>query len=70
MDDDRPRSSAPNDFGVAGLLAGESLDRYSVDELDTRVKLLEAEIARVTSHRAAKAAHRNAADALFGSGRA
>ena len=66
MDDDRPRSTAPNDdFGVAGLLAGESLDRYSLAELDIRIALLEAEIARVAQHRTAKAAHRSAADAFF-----
>ena len=60
-DDDRPvrRSDA------AGLLAGESLDSYSLEELDVRVALLEAEIARITSHRQKAAAHMLAAEALF-----
>ncbi len=61
MDDDlpRPRSDA------AGLLASESLDSYSQDELAERIALLEAEIARVRAHRDKASAHRAAADALF-----
>ncbi len=61
MDDDlpRPRSDA------AGLLAKESLDSYSQDELAERIALLEAEIERVRAHRDRASAHRAAADALF-----
>jgi len=65
-DDDRPRP--PSDaarFGAASLLASEKLDAYSLDELDTRITLLENEIARVAAHRNKAAAHKLAADALF-----
>jgi uncharacterized small protein (DUF1192 family) len=65
-DDDRPRpSEAQRNFGAASLLAGESLDSYSRDELDARVALLEAEIARVVAHRGKSDAHRLAAEAFF-----
>lgn len=60
-DDDRPRPRGDS----ASRLAGESLDSYSQDELDARVELLEAEIARVAAHKAKASAHRVAADALF-----
>lgn len=60
-DDDRPKPRGD----AASLLAGESLDSYSLDELDARVSLLEAEIARVTAHRRQAATHRVAAEALF-----
>jgi uncharacterized small protein (DUF1192 family) len=67
-EDDRPRpSGAERQFGAASLLAGESLDPYSRDELDARIALLEAEIARIKTHRDKSDAHRRAADALFGS---
>ena len=56
----RPRGDA------AGRLAGEDLAPYSVAELDERVALLRAEIARVEAHRDRAASHRSAADALFG----
>ena len=62
MDDDLPRSKGD----AASLLAKEDLSPYSVSELEERVSLLEAEIARVRSHRDKSAAHRAAADALFG----
>ncbi len=55
----RPRGDA------ASLLAKESLDTYSQDELMERVAQLEAEIARVKAHHAKAANHRQAADALF-----
>jgi uncharacterized small protein (DUF1192 family) len=65
-DDDRPRPSAATArFGAAAQLAGESLDPYSLDELDQRIEMLEAEIVRVTAHRNKSAAHKLAADALF-----
>lgn len=59
--DDRPRPRGD----AASLLSSESLDSYSREELDTRIALLEAEIARVAAHRDRAAAHRVAADALF-----
>ena len=62
MDDDLPRPKGD----AASLLAKEDLSPYSVDELDERVELLEAEIARVKAHRDKSSAHRAAADALFG----
>ncbi|KZX89649.1 hypothetical protein A3726_24505 [Erythrobacter sp. HI0037] len=63
MDDDaspRPRGDA------ASLLATEDLGAYSQDELKARIALLEAEIVRVEKHRLSAAAHRDAAEALFG----
>ena len=61
-DDDRPRPRGD----AASKLATEDLAPYSKDELEHRIALLEAEIARVESHRLKAAAHRDAADALFG----
>ncbi len=62
MDDDRPIPKGD----AASLLSKEDLAPYSLDELATRIALLEAEIARVDSHRRKAAAHRSAADLLFG----
>lgn len=59
-DPPRPRGDA------ASLLAAEDLAPYSQDKLGARIALLEAEIARVEKHRLLAAAHRDAADALFG----
>jgi len=56
----RPKGDA------ASRLAAEDLGPYSQAELDERIALLEAEIARVTAHRSKAAAHRDAAEALFG----
>ena len=56
----RPRGDA------ASLLATEDLGPYSQNELETRIALLKAEIVRVEKHRLAAAAHRDAAEALFG----
>ena len=65
-EDDRPRLRSPeSSLGAASLLASESLERYSLDELDARVILLEDEIARVKAHKQKSAAHMLAADALF-----
>lgn len=50
---------------AASKLATELLDPYSHDELNARIALLEAEIARVAAHRDKAQAHRKAADALF-----
>lgn len=59
-------SDLPRDKGdAAGKLASEDLAPYSQEELAQRIALLEAEIARVTSHRDKAAAHRRAADAFF-----
>nr|WP_166177781.1 DUF1192 family protein [Altererythrobacter segetis] len=55
----RPRGDA------ASLLAKESLDTYSQDELLERIATLETEIARVKAHHAKAAHHRQAADELF-----
>lgn len=59
--DDLPRPKGD----AASALVREDLAPYSQDELDARVVLLEAEIARVKAHRDKAAAHRSAADALF-----
>jgi uncharacterized small protein (DUF1192 family) len=59
--DDRPRPRGD----AASLLTSESLDSYSLAELDERVAVLEAEIARIKAHRDKAAAHRLAADAFF-----
>lgn len=56
----RPRGDA------ASKLATEDLSPYSQDELAERIARLEAEIARVEKHRLMAAAHRDAAEALFG----
>ena len=61
-EDARPRPKGD----AASLLAGEDLSPYSIDELADRIRLLEDEIARVEKHRLMAAAHRDAADALFG----
>jgi len=61
-EDDRPRPRGD----AASLLMKEDLSPYSQDELSERLALLEAEIERVKSHRDKVAAHRNAAEALFG----
>ena len=65
-DDDRPRRRSSEDkLGAASLLASESLESYSLDELDARIALLETEIARIREHRRKSSAHMAAADALF-----
>ena len=58
----RPKGDA------ASRLATEDLGPYSQAELDERIALLEAEIARVSAHKSKAAAHRAAADALFEKG--
>ena len=60
-EDDLPRRRGD----AADQLSRESLDTYSRDELEARVLLLEAEIARVKAHRDRASAHRVAAEALF-----
>ncbi|MFZ9395376.1 MAG: DUF1192 domain-containing protein [Erythrobacter sp.] len=61
IEDDLPRPKGD----AASKLAGEDLAPYSLEELEQRIALLEAEIARVESHRLKAAAHISAADALF-----
>ena len=61
-DDDRPRPRGD----AASKLATEDLGPYSQDELQERIRLLESEIVRVDKHRLSAAAHRDAAEALFG----
>jgi uncharacterized small protein (DUF1192 family) len=46
-------------------LHGTDLDPLSQDELDGRIAALEAEIARVRTHKGAVSRHRSAADDLF-----
>jgi len=66
MEDDLPRTGGPGDeLGAASRLAGEPLDHYSQDELLERIRLLEAEIARVRTHHARAADQRKLADSLF-----
>jgi len=60
-DEDRPRPLGD----AASRLAAEDLAPYSQAELDDRIALLEAEIARVRSHRDRVADHMAAANALF-----
>ncbi len=61
IEDDLPRPKGD----AASKLAAEDLSPYSLEELEQRIVLLEAEIARVESHRLKAAAHISAADALF-----
>jgi uncharacterized small protein (DUF1192 family) len=61
MDEDLPRPRGD----AASLLSKESLDPYSVAELEERIATLEAEVARIRAHRDKAAAHRAAADAFF-----
>ena len=63
--DDLPSGWIGSREDAAHKLGQESLDRYSLDELDERVALLDAEIVRVKAHAQKSAAHRLAADALF-----
>lgn len=63
-DDDLPRR---RDDALAALTR-QPLDPLSVDELDERVALLEAEIERVKAHKAAATSHKAVAEALFRKG--
>ena len=65
-DEDRASAAFARTATAADMLARENLDPLSRDELDQRVALLEAEIARVRAHQDRANAHRHAADALFG----
>ena len=57
-DDDRPRKAVAHEIG-------QPLDTLSLGDLDARVALLRAEIARLEAARAAKQAAQGAADAFF-----
>ena len=59
-DDDLPKPGDP-----LAALVGQDLDRLSVDELERRVRLLKAEIARSEAKIASSRAFRSDADALF-----
>ena len=61
MDEDLPRPRGD----AAAKLSSESLDAYSVEELNQRIQLCEAEVVRIVAHRDKAKAHRVAADALF-----
>ena len=63
-DDDLPRR---RDDVLAALIK-QPLDPLSLGELDERIDMLEAEIARVKAHRAAATSHKAIADALFKKG--
>lgn len=57
-DDDRPRKAVAHEIG-------QPLDTLSLADLDARIALLQAEIARIEASRAAKHAAQGAADAFF-----
>ncbi|MBE7245826.1 MAG: DUF1192 domain-containing protein [Actinomycetospora chiangmaiensis] len=57
-DDDRPRKAVSHEIG-------QPLDTLSLADLDERIALLRAEIARIEAARAAKQAAQGAADAFF-----
>ncbi|NML06509.1 DUF1192 domain-containing protein [Sphingomonas sp. G-3-2-10] len=50
---------------LTAQLAKQDLDPFSVDELDERIALLQAEIERTRSKRERAVNHRASADALF-----
>ncbi|WP_396593688.1 DUF1192 family protein [Brevundimonas sp. R86498] len=62
FDDLDPR---PQRGAALTALGREDLDLYAVEELGERIEALEAEITRVRTALAAKAAKKSAADALF-----
>ena len=63
MDEDDFFTSKPQD--PLTQVTRQDLGPLSVDELNERIEMLKAEIARVEAHMAAAAAHLNAADELF-----
>ena len=63
MDLDELFPSKPHDPLVA--LGKQDLDPFSIDELEERVELLKAEIARVEAHMNRAQTHRSAAEELF-----
>ena len=63
-DDDLPRRRDD----VLAALTKQSLDPLSIEELDDRVAVLEAEIARTKNHKAAAGGFKANAEALFRNG--
>ncbi len=63
-DDDLPRRRDD----VLAALTRQSLDPLSVAELDDRIFVLESEIARTKSHKAAAGGLKSSAEALFRKG--
>ena len=63
MDEDDFFTSKPSD--PLTLLVRQDLGPLSVDELNERIEILKAEIARIEQHLADTARHRSAADELF-----
>jgi uncharacterized small protein (DUF1192 family) len=63
MDLDELFPSKPDDPLVA--LGKQDLDPFSIEELEERVELLKAEIARVEAHMQRATAHRSVAEELF-----
>ena len=57
-DDVRPKPQT-------GAVIGENLEKFSVSELEVRIKTLEVEIGRVGAELAKKKAHEAAASQLF-----
>ncbi len=57
-DDVRPKPAS-------GAALGENLEKFSVGELEVRIKVLEAEIVRVAAELTKKRAHEAAAAQLF-----
>jgi uncharacterized small protein (DUF1192 family) len=58
FEDDRPKKPVSHEIGA-------DLSLLSADELESRVKLLEEEIARLAAERERKLAGRRAADSFF-----
>ena len=58
FDDDRPKKPKPHELGML-------LDAMSIDELNDRIGLLEAEIARLKTAIEAKQKSKNAAASAF-----
>jgi uncharacterized small protein (DUF1192 family) len=63
MDEDEFFTSRPQDPLTQAVK--QDLGPLSVDELNERIAILKAEIARVEAHMAEANAHRSAADELF-----
>ncbi len=63
-DDDLPRGQGD----ALAALTRQPLDPLSLDELDERIAMLEAEIERVRAHKAAAGSFKASAEALFRKG--
>jgi uncharacterized small protein (DUF1192 family) len=57
-DDDRPKKKIAHEIG-------QDLSLLSIGEIDERIELLKAEIARLEANRASKQATKSAADRFF-----